>query len=177
MTIEKYIKNKLEGSISENNTKNSVNNLNDSEGIIHSKRQAKNNIKSEKLPKNDLFDELEYFGKKEFLEEIIGVYEISIDKILICTQETVEKLMCTNDYPDDDFYTHHNNSNFYILNINNLQIVTKFKYENFLKVIKLKSGNFLILTFEESSVFLMILAFMVIFISYSTSYQQKFLKK
>ena len=153
MTIEKYIKNKLEGSISENNTKNSVNNLNDSDGIIHSKRQAKNNIKSEKLPKNDLFDELEYFGKKEFLEEIIGVYEISIDKILICTQETVEKLMCTNDYPDDDFYTHHNNSNFYILNINNLQIVSKFKYENFLKVIKLKSGNFLILTFEESSVF------------------------
>ena len=63
MTIEKYIKNKLEGSISENNSKNSVNNLNDSEGIIHSKRQAKNNIKSEKLPKNDLFDELEFFGK------------------------------------------------------------------------------------------------------------------
>ena len=46
MTIEKYIKNKLEGSISENNSKNSVNNLNDSDGIIHSKRQAKNNIKS-----------------------------------------------------------------------------------------------------------------------------------
>ena len=75
----------------ESNSKNSVNNLNDSDGIINSKRQTKNNIKSEKLPKNDLFDDLEYFGKKEFLEEIIGVYEISIDTILICTQETVEK--------------------------------------------------------------------------------------
>ena len=143
----------MEDNISENSSKNSVNNLNDSDGIIHSKRQAKNNIKSKKLPKNDLFDDLEYFGKKEFLEEIIGVYEISIDTILICTQETVEKIISTNEYPDDDFYTHHNNSNFYILNINNLQIVTKFKYENFLKVIKLKSGNFLILTFKESDVF------------------------
>lgn len=143
----------MEDNISENSSKNSVNNLNDSDGIIHSKGQIKNNIKSEKLPKNDLFDDLEYFGKKEFLEEIIGVYEISIDTILICTQETVEKIISTNEYPDDDFYTHHNNSNFYILNINNLQIVTKFKYENFLKVIKLKSGNFLILTFKESDVF------------------------
>ena len=137
----------MEDSISENNSKNSVNALNDFEGIILSKRKTKNNIKSKKLTKNDLFDQLEYFGKKEFLEEIIGAYEISIDTILICTQETIEKKMCTNKYPDDDFYTHHHNSNFYILNIlniNNLQIVTKFKYENFLKVIKLKSGNFLI---------------------------------
>jgi len=88
---------------------------------------------------------MKYYGEKEFSEEIIGVYEIPNDRILICTQIKDRNLN-----PFEGYFYYRNNSNLYLLNLINLQIITKMKFENFLKILKLKSGNFLIIAFDVS---------------------------
>ena len=132
----------MENEISEKNSNDSKNSTNDE--LINS--EGKKNFKqSEKFPKNGLYDKMKYYGEKEFSEEIIGVYEIPNDRILICTQIKDRNLN-----PIEDYIYYHNNSNLYLLNLINLQIITKMKFENFVKILKLKSGNFLIIVFDES---------------------------